>query len=174
VTWTTHGSGRFEPGDLGALGDRCVLEAGVLAFNPAHIFIGDDVYVGHRAMLKGDTRGELRIGSGSWIGQDAYFHSAGGIRIGERVGIGPRVMVLTSTHEEVPPPAAIIDSPVEFAPVEIGDGSDIGIGAILLPGARIGTGAQIGAGAVVTGEVPDGMVAAGVPAKVLRRRGARA
>lgn len=145
----------------------------MLAFNPAHIFIGDDVYVGHRAMLKGDTRGELRIGSGSWIGQDCYFHSAGGIRIGERVGVGPRVMVLTSTHTETPPPAAILDAPIEFAPVEIGDGSDIGIGSILLPGTRIGEGAQIGAGAVVTGEIPAGMVAAGVPAKVLRRRGER-
>lgn len=173
MTWTTDGSGRFAPEHLGALGVRCVLEDGVLAFNPAHIFIGDDVYVGHRAMLKGDTRGELRIGSGSWIGQDCYFHSAGGIRIGERVGVGPRVMVLTSTHTETPPPAAILDAPIEFAPVEIGDGSDIGIGSILLPGTRIGEGAQIGAGAVVTGEIPAGMVAAGVPAKVLRRRGER-
>ena len=65
-------------------------------------------------------------------------------------------MILTSTHEETPPPAPIIDAPLVFAPVEVGAGCDIGIGAILLPGARIGAGAQVGAGAVVTGEVPDG------------------
>jgi acetyltransferase-like isoleucine patch superfamily enzyme len=146
----------------------------VLAFNPAHIFIGDDVYVGHRAMLKGDTRAELRIDAGAWIGQDCYMQSAGGIRIGRRAGIGPRVMVITSTHEETPPPAAVLDAPIEFAPVEIGAGSDIGIGAILLPGARVGDGAQVGAGAVVTGEIPAGAVAVGVPARVLRRRGERA
>jgi acetyltransferase-like isoleucine patch superfamily enzyme len=169
----SHGTGRFQPADLGALGEGCVLEEGVLAFNPAYIFIGDDVYIGHRAILKGDTRGEMRISSGAWIGQDCFFHSAGGIRIGERAGIGPRVMVLTSTHEETPPPAPIADAPLEFAPVEVGAGCDIGIGAILLPGARVGEGAQIGAGAVVTGEIPTGMVAAGVPARVLRRRGER-
>ncbi len=174
MTWTTHGNGRFAPEDFGALGARCVIEEGVLAFNPAHIFIGDDVYVGHRAMLKGDTRAELRIGSGAWIGQDCYMQSAGGIRIGERAGIGPRVMVFTSTHAETPPPAAVVDAALEFAPVEIGAGCDVGIAAILLPGASIGEGAQIGAGAVVTGHIPPGMVAAGVPAKVLRRRGERA
>jgi acetyltransferase-like isoleucine patch superfamily enzyme len=174
VTWQTHGDGRFELSELGALGERCVIEQGVLAFNPAHIFIGDDVYVGHRAMLKGDTRGELHIEAGAWIGQDCYLHSAGGIRVGERAGLGPRVMVLTSTHAETAPPAMIVDAPIEFAPVEIGAGSDIGIGAILLPGVRIGSGVQIGAGAVVTGEIPPDTVAAGVPARVLRRRGERA
>jgi acetyltransferase-like isoleucine patch superfamily enzyme len=173
VTARSHGTGRFAPEELGALGSGCVLEEGVLVFHAAHVFLGDEVYVGHRAMLKGDTRGELRVRSGAWIGQDCFLHSAGGIDIGERAGIGPRVMILTSTHEETPPPAAIIDAPLVLARVEVGAGCDIGVGAILLPGARIGEGAQVGAGAVVTGEVPPGMVAAGVPAKVLRRRGER-
>lgn len=150
-----------------------MLEEGILVFNPGHVFLGDDVYIGHRTMLKGDTRAELRIADGAWIGQDCYFHSAGGIHIGAQAGIGPRVMVLTSTHEEIPPPAAILDAPLRFAPVEIGAGADVGIGSILLPGARIGAGAQIGAGSVVTGDVPDGCVAMGVPARVERRRGER-
>ncbi|MDP8968775.1 MAG: transferase [Actinomycetota bacterium] len=171
MAWTSHGTGRFRPEELGSLGDRCVLEEGVLVFNPSTIHLSDHVYVGHRTMLKGDTRGELRIGPGSWIGQDCFLHSAGGISIGERVGIGPRVMILTSTHAETPASAAILDAPLEFAPVEVVAGSDIGIGAILLPGARVGAGAQIGAGAVVTGTIPDGMIAAGVPARVLRARG---
>lgn len=174
MTWRSHGTGRFVPSDLGALGERCVIEEGVLAFNPGHIFIGDDVYIGHRAMLKGDTRGELRIESGAWIGQDCYMQSAGGIRIGARTGLGPRVTILTSTHQETAPPAAVVDAPLVFAPVEIGEGCDIGVGAILLPGAKVGDGVQIGAGAVVTGEIPAGNVAAGVPARVLRQRGSRA
>jgi len=173
VTPSSHGTGRFLPSDLGGLGTGCVIEEGVLVFNAAHVFLDDDVYVGHRTMLKGDTRAELRIRAGAWIGQDCYLHSAGGIRIGERAGIGPRVVMLTSTHEETPPPAAVIDAPLRFAPVEVGAGCDIGVAAILLPGARIGDGAQIGAGAVVSGEIPAGAVAAGVPAKVLRYRGGR-
>ena len=169
--WRSHGTGRFALADFGALGSGCVLEEGVLAFNPGCIFIGDDVYVGHRAMLKGDTRGEMSIESGVWIGQDCFIHSAGGVRIGAKAGVGPRVMVLTSTHVETAPPAAVLDAPIEFGAVEIGAGADIGIGAILLPGARVGDGAQIGAGSVVTGDIPPGAVAAGVPARVLRRRG---
>jgi acetyltransferase-like isoleucine patch superfamily enzyme len=169
----THGSGRFSPDDLGSLGDGCVIEEGVLVFNPEHVHLGSDVYIGHRAMLKGDTRAELHIEDGAWLGQDCYLSSAGGIRIGARAGIGPRVMILTSTHAETPPPAAITDAPLTFAPVEVGAGADVGIGAILLPGARVGDGAQIGAGAVVTSDVPDGAIAAGVPARVMRRRGDR-
>lgn len=166
----SHGSGRFAPGDLGRCGEGTVIEEGVLVFNPGHVHLGANVYVGHRAMLKGDTRGELRIEDGAWIGQDCYFHSAGGIRIGERVGVGPRVMILTSTHEETAWPAPIIDAPLRFAAVDVGAGCDIGIGAVLLPGTRLGTGVQVGAGAVVRGEVPDGAVVAGVPAEVIRMR----
>jgi acetyltransferase-like isoleucine patch superfamily enzyme len=171
VTWRTDGTGRFELSELGAIGSGCVIEEGVLVFNPAHVLLGDDVYLGHRTMLKGDTRGELRIDSGAWIGQDCYFQSAGGIHIGARAGIGPRVMAITSTHAETAPPAAIIDAPLEFAPVRIGAGADVGMGALLLPGADIGEGAQIGAGAVVAGPVTAGAVAAGVPARMLRLRG---
>lgn len=166
----THGSGRFDPGELGTLGEGCVIEEGVLVFNPGHVHLGAGVYVGHRAMLKGDTRGELEVGEGSWIGQDAYMQSAGGIRIGRRVGVGPRAMILTSTHEETPPPAPVMDAPLEFAAVAIGDGCDVGIGSILLPGTKLGAGVQVGAGAVVSGEFEDGVVIAGAPARVLRER----
>jgi acetyltransferase-like isoleucine patch superfamily enzyme len=170
MTPRSHGTGRFEPGDLGACGAGTVIEEGVLVFNAGHVHLGAQVYVGHRAMLKGDTRGELRIEDGAWIGQDCYFQSAGGIRIGARTGVGPRVMILTSTHAETPWPTPIVDAPLELAPVEVGEGCDIGIGAILLPGTRLGSGVQVGAGAVVRGDVPDGAVVAGVPARTIRSR----
>lgn len=173
MTFKSHGTGRYELGDLGSVGQHVVIEEGVLIFNPRHVHLGDGVYVGHRTMLKGDTRGELRIEQGAWIGQECFLHSAGGLRIGRRAGIGPRVMMLTSTHAETAPPAHIIDAPLQFAPVDVGEGCDIGVGAVLLPGSRIGAGTQIGAGAVVTGEVPAGVVAVGVPARVERRRGER-
>jgi hypothetical protein len=49
-------------------------------------------------------------------------------------------------------------------------GADIGTGAVILPGVSIGRRAIIGAGAVVTKSVPAYAIAAGVPARVLRRR----
>lgn len=156
--------------DLGALGEGCVLEEGVLIFQPPHVFIGRDVYIGHRAILNGDTRAPMQIGDGSWIGQDCALHSAGGITLGRNCGMGPKSMILTSTHGDVEYPAPIIDGALTFGAVTIGDGADIGLGAIILPGVTIGTGVQVGAGAVVTRDVPDGAIVAGVPARILRMR----
>ena len=54
----------------------------------------------------------------------------------------------------------------------IGYGADIGTNATILPGARIGAQSIVGAGAVVTGEIPEYAIAAGVPARVTRMRDA--
>ncbi len=51
--------------------------------------------------------------------------------------------------------------------VSVGEGSLVGIGACVLPGVVIGAWSQVGAGAVVTRDVPDGVVAYGVPARVM-------
>jgi acetyltransferase-like isoleucine patch superfamily enzyme len=147
-----------------------VIEEGVLVFHPENIALGDDVYVGHRTILKGYHKGRMVIGRGTWIGQDCFFHSAGDIVIGENVGIGPCVKILTSAHrlDELDKP--ILHAAIDFAPVHIGDGADIGVGAILLPGVTIGSGAQIGAGAVVSSDIPPMAIASGVPARVMRLR----
>ena len=170
MTRRSQGSGRFDPADLGALGEGSVLEEGVLIFQPPQVFIGRDVYVGHRAILKGDTRAPMQIGDGSWIGQDCALHCAGGITLGRNCGMGPKSMILTSTHEDVEYPGPIIDGALTMGPVSIGEGADIGLGAIILPGVSIGAGVMVGAGAVVTRDVPDGAIVAGVPARILRMR----
>jgi acetyltransferase-like isoleucine patch superfamily enzyme len=166
----SHGTGRFRPEDLAHCGRDVVFEEGVLVFHPENVEIGDEVYVGHQAILKGYFQNRIVIGDGTWIGQQCFFHAGGGITIGKRVGIAPGVKILTSAHEEPPRSVAILDAPLRFAPVTIEDGADLGVGAIVLPGVRIGRGAQIGAGAVVAEDVPDYAVAAGVPARVLRER----
>jgi acetyltransferase-like isoleucine patch superfamily enzyme len=142
----------------------------VLVFHPETIEIGDDVYVGHYAILKGYHSGRMSIGDGTWIGQQAFLHAAGGISIGRAVGIGIGVKVLTSAHALDEPELPILHSPLRFAPVSLEDGSDIGVGAVILPGVRVGRGAQVGAGAVVNEDVPDYAVAAGVPARIIRSR----
>jgi len=166
----SHGTGRFEPGQLAALGHDVVFEEGVLVFHPETIEIGDDVYVGHLAMLKGHYRGRMSIGSGTWIGQGAFLHSAGGITIGRNVGLAPYCKVLTSVHAEAGRDVPILHAPIELSPVVIEDDADVGIGAIVLPGVTIGQGAQVGAGAVVTRDVAAYAVVAGNPARVLRSR----
>ncbi len=54
-------------------------------------------------------------------------------------------------------------------PVSIGNGSWLGHGTVVLPGAHIGDHVVIGANSVVTGDIPDNCVAAGVPARILKR-----
>lgn len=166
----SHGTGVFRTDQLGRCGPDCVFEAGVLVFHPENVELGANVYVGHYAILKGYYKNTMKIGDETWIGQQAFLHSAGGIEIGARVGIGPGVRIITSSHAEAGRDVPILSAPVTLAPVVIEDDCDLGVSAVVLPGVHIGRGAQIGAGAVVTGNIPPYAVAMGVPAKVMRER----
>lgn len=166
----SHGTGQFSRDQLKRCPPSVVIEPGALLFHPENIALDEDVYVGHHAILKGYFKNELVIGRGSWIGQGAFLHAAGGITIGCDVGIGPHVCILTSTHAEPGSGHAIMSGALEFAPVLLDDGCDVGINATILPGITIGRGAQIGAGAVVTRDVPELAVVAGNPARILRTR----
>lgn len=166
----SHGDGSVDLTRLRRCGVGVVVEEGVRIFHPETISIGDRVYIGHEAILKGYYKGSMEIGDDTWIGQRCFFHSAGGIRIGREVGIGPEVKILTSSHDFGPERQPVIRYPLVFKPVEVADGVDLGIGCMLLPGARVGEGAVIGAGSVVTKHVPPYEVWVGVPARFLRRR----
>ncbi len=166
----SHGTGEWDRSQFARLGEGVVIEAGVLVFHPENIEIDDDVYVGHHTMLKGYHTNRMVIGAGTWIGQQCFFHSAGGITIGRNVGIGPAVKILTSFHAEEGISKPILHSRIEFAPVVVEDDCDLGIGSILLPGVTVGRGCQVGAGAVVTRSVAPYSVVVGVPARVLRVR----
>ena len=166
----SHGNGSFRPEQLAALGEDCVIEADVLIFHPENVYLGRNVYVGHRTILKGYYQNQMRIGDESWIGQNCFFHSAGGISIGARVGIGPGVIILTSTHKEMGRRTAPLLSPIDAAPVRIDDEVNLGVGSVVMPGVSIGKGAIIAAGAVVTHDVAPHAVVAGAPARFLRER----
>jgi acetyltransferase-like isoleucine patch superfamily enzyme len=166
----SHGSGAFTREQLRHCPASVVLEPGVLVFHPENVSLDEDVYVGHYAILKGYYKNELHVGAGTWIGQAAFLHAAGGITIGRDVGIGPHVCVLTSVHKEPGRDRPIMAGEIDARPVTLEDGCDLGVGAIILPGVTVGRGAQVGAGAVVTRDVPPYAVVAGNPARVLRSR----
>jgi len=161
----THGSGEFDPKDFRRLGKNVVFERGVMVFHPENIEIGENVYIGHYTILKGYYKNEMTLGDHTWIGAQCFLHSAGGLRIGRAVGVGPRVTILTSHHQTPDRSLPVYFSPIEFSEVTLDDGCDIGAGAIILPGTKIGEGAIIGAGAVVTNSVPAYEIWAGVPAR---------
>lgn len=126
------------------IGTGSVIEDWVRIFHPETITIGDHVYIGHDTILKGHPHGRMVIGSGTWIGQQCYLNSAGDIIIGEGVGIGPGVVILTSEHTGEPSETPVLHTPLRFASVVIEDHADVGVRCVLLPGSRVGRGTIVG------------------------------
>ena len=89
------------------------------------------------------------------------------VSIGRDVMFGPYVQVLTAYHPLDPQQRT--SGPELAAPIRIGHRAWIGAGAILCPGITIGDDTVIGAGSVVVKDIPSRVVAAGNPARVLRR-----
>jgi maltose O-acetyltransferase len=114
-----------------------------------------------------DYGGNITLGERVFFNFNCVVLDVAPVRIGSGVLFGPAVQIYTATH---PLEAAGRRSGLESGkPIEIGDEAWIGGGAIICPGVRIGARAVIGAGSVVTRDVPDGMLAAGNPCRVLRR-----
>jgi acetyltransferase-like isoleucine patch superfamily enzyme len=150
-------------------GDGVRIGRNVLTRHPETFEIGSAVFIGDQAVLQGRYDGTCVIGDHVWIGPQAYF-DARDLVIEDHVGWGPGARVLGSAHTGVPADVPIIQTDLEIRPVRIGAGADIGMGATILPGVTVGAGAIVGAGAVVTGDVADGAIVAGVPARFVRWR----
>jgi acetyltransferase-like isoleucine patch superfamily enzyme len=154
-----------------AAGNDLQIGVGVVLKHPETMEFGDSVFIGSQTMIQGRHDGRCRIGKHVWIGPQAYF-DARGLVLEDYVGWGPGAKVLGSTHTAEPIDVPIIRTDLVIKPVVIGYGADIGMNACILPGIRVGAHSIIGAGSVVTKDVPEYAIAAGVPARVLRfRRG---
>lgn len=126
--------------------------------------VGDDVSV--QPPLRCDYGEHVTIGDATFVNYDCVLLDVAPIRIGARCQIAPRVQLLTAEHPLDPAPRR--DGWESARPIAIGDNVWLGGGAVVCPGVTIGDDSVIGAGAVVTRDVPAGVVAAGVPARVLR------
>ncbi len=112
---------------------------------------------------------EVKIGDRSGLG--VRCNICGDVTIGRDVMMGPEVVVLTANHAFDRTDIPMMDQGhFPAKPVVIGDDVWIGYRAIILPGVHIGKGCIIGAGAVVSKDIPDYAIAAGVPAKVIKTR----
>jgi acetyltransferase-like isoleucine patch superfamily enzyme len=90
------------------------------------------------------------------------------ITIESDVLLGPNVSIYSSTHKFENPLVPIKDQGYTINAVTLKTGCWIGINSVILPGITIGRNAVVGAGSIVTKDVPDFAVAAGVPAKIIR------
>jgi acetyltransferase-like isoleucine patch superfamily enzyme len=152
-----------------AVGNELQVGPDVVLKHPETMSFGDSVFIGAQAMIQGRFDGTCRIGNHVWIGPQAYF-DARNLVLEDYVGWGPGAKVLGSQHTGEPVDVPIIATPLVIKPVVIGFGADVGTNATILPGVHVGGNAIIGAGAVVTEDVPELAIAAGVPARVLRFR----
>lgn len=112
---------------------------------------------------------KVSLGDRSGIGINAKIY--GECHIGSCVMMGSDVTVITRNHKIDRTDVPMMDQGFEpEQPVWIGDDVWIGDRVTILPGVRVGRGAVLAAGAVVTRDVPDYAVVAGVPARVIRLR----
>ena len=106
----------------------------------------------------------IRLGRGVFINSCCCFQDQGGIEIGDGCLIGHQVVIATLNHDFDPAKRA------EMTPKKVVLGKNVWVGshATILPGVTVGDGSIIAAGAVVTKDVPERCIAAGVPARVIR------
>ena len=112
-----------------------------------------------------DCGKNIKVGKNVFINACCKFQDQGGIEIGNGVLIGHNVTLATLNHDERPE----FRQNIYPKPIKIGDNVWIGSNATILQGVTIGNGAIVGANAVVTHDVPENTIVAGIPAKIIRK-----
>lgn len=155
-----------------------------LAFPPGSVFnenwisIGSDTLIGPNVSLSAGFPVEaldparspvLVIGDRCNIGRGSSLVARCRVVVGNDVMTGPGVYITDHNHTYGDLALPIGRQWVAEEEVTIGAGSWLGAGVIVLPGSRIGRHVTVAAGSVVRGELPDNCVAAGTPARIVRR-----
>jgi acetyltransferase-like isoleucine patch superfamily enzyme len=146
-------------------------------FNEQYIHIGEGTMIGPQATLSaGMVPGQemitdpvVSIGDRCLIGKGSGIVGHLRIEIGNDVWTGHHVYITDQNHGYEDPELPISMQVMPERPVSIGDGSWLGHGSIVLPGSNIGKHVVVGANSVVTGDLPDNCIAAGVPARVIKQ-----
>ena len=165
---TIRHPGKIRLGENVAIDDYAVLDAKGL--DNEGISVGDGVMVGRAAVLSCKD-GDISIGSKSNIAMGCIIQSGRRVTVGEKVLFGAYCYVVgggdhRSSRIDIP----IMDQGQTITGVSIGDNCWLGADVKVIDGVNIGRDAVLGAGAVVTRDVPDFAVAAGIPAEVRKDR----
>jgi len=178
---------------LGRVGRGVVFGQGVVLRHPSKIELGDDVVVDDLVVLdaKGTKNRGIVVGDGVFLGRGTILSCKDGdIVLGDHTNIGFHSEVFSGSsvtvgrhglfaaytylvgggHEFERAESPVVDQARTSTGIVLGDDVWLGAGAKVLDGVRIGNHVVVGAGAVVTDDLPDGAVAVGVPARIVRRR----
>jgi maltose O-acetyltransferase len=129
--------------------------------------VGEGVHVRPPFRCEYGTR--VSIGARTFLNYDCLMLDVAPVTIGSACQIATRVQFLTATHPIDPEPRRIGWESGE--PITVRDNVWLGGGVVVCPGVTIGEDTVVGAGAVVTRDLPGGVVAGGVPARVIRKIG---
>ncbi|KAL7784493.1 trimeric LpxA-like protein [Trichoderma afarasin] len=119
--------------------------------------------------LKTDYGYNIKLGKNVFVNSNSTWIDTCPITIGARTLIGPNCSFYSGTHPLDHRIRNGTRGPESGKPIHVGEDCWFGGGVTVLPGVTIGKGAVIGAGSVVTKDVPEGVVVAGNPARVLRK-----
>ena len=150
--------------------------------NINNVKLGKDVKIFDFVNLYGCSIGDdskvgtfVEIQKNASVGKDCKISShtfiCEGVHIGDGVFIGHNVTFINDKHPRSVNPDGSMQTEDDWKVVEtfVSKGASVGSSATILCGVTIGEGAIVGAGAVVTKDVPPNSVAAGVPAKVIKK-----
>jgi serine acetyltransferase len=152
------------------VGKRLSVDRGVqlVTCHGAKWYIGDRVSLGAGVILVVGKGASLTLGDDVRITHYTIIGVEDSVSIEDRAQIGEHCSI--RDHEHDASARSMHEAPVVCSPVNIGADSWIGRGVAVLKGSCIGAGAVIGANAVVRGHIPQGAVAVGIPARVIRIR----
>lgn len=140
---------------------------------PEQVTLGNEAYFVRGAVLRACGGASLKLGNRVAVNGNArLIADFGSIVVGNDVMIGPNVVIRASNHAISRCDIPIWEQGQTSGHIIIGDDVWIGANAVILPNVRVGCHVVVGAGAVVTRDIPDFAVVAGVPAVVLRYRNA--
>jgi putative colanic acid biosynthesis acetyltransferase WcaF len=125
--------------------------------------------VGRRVLLRPSVKitypWKVSIGDYSWVGDDVVLYSLGEIEIGSHAVISQRSYVCAAGHDYCRPGFNIFDSKIT-----VGDQAWVAADVFVGPGVAIGRGAVVGARSSVFGDLPEGMLCMGSPARAVSPR----
>jgi acetyltransferase-like isoleucine patch superfamily enzyme len=126
-------------------------------------------WIGHGSKIR-VHEGEVSIGAKTVMGQECTISAYQHVSIGRECIIADRVMMIDFDHGTVEVERPIREQGIYKRDVEVGHNVWIGYGACLLRGVSVGDNSVIGTSSVVTADVADNAVVAGIPARLIRMR----
>jgi maltose O-acetyltransferase len=140
--------------------------------NQGSIFIEDGVKLDGSSVridLVAWKGGTISIGNGTFLNYGTNISAARSVAVGRDCRIGQYTLIMDTDYHT----SGALDERGPSEPIVIEDGVWLGARVIVLKGVRIGAGSVVGANSLVTRDIPAGVIAAGSPARVVRRIDAR-